>query len=249
MLQPSVAQVAVLIQARLNSSRLPGKALLPLPLSASPESATVLAHVVRRAQRVPQAAIVIVATTDHPADDPLAAHAAALGAAVFRGDEADVLGRFAAAAQALAPACGTLVRLTADNPAVDPACISQALTYHLETQADYTLTTGLPLGTNVEIMSAASLTRAATEARDAAEREHVTPYLRRHPALFRLNTLRLAAAPGLAALRLTLDYPSDYALLSLLFSSLSLDFSLVELAAFVTRYSWLRAVNGSNVQQ
>jgi len=243
--------VLALIQARLGSSRLPGKSQLPLPLSATGDAHTVLGHVVRRARQAASIGEVVVATTTQPLDDELAALASRLGTGVFRGSEADVLGRFAGALAAASPAA-TIVRLTADNPAIDPALLNAAVAHHLATGADYTHTTGLPLGTNFEIISAAALRRAAAEAAQPDEREHVTPYLRRHPALFRLETLALAVPPVVAALRLTLDYPSDYALLSLLFTELGPDFSLTAptgLPALLDRYPWLGSINAANVQR
>ena len=230
----------------MNSSRLPGKVLLPLPLSGP---ATVLSHVVRRARQVATGHAVVVATTDQPADDALAAAAAALGAHVFRGDEHDVLGRFVGAL-AQHPA-EVVVRITADNPALDPAVVRAAVAHHQARRADYTLTTGLPLGTNVEVIGAAALRRTAAEATRPEEREHVTPYLRRHPELFRLETLPLPVPTAVAALRLTLDYPSDYALLHLLYSQLPADFSLTDpagLPALLAHYPWLAHINAHNAQ-
>lgn len=240
-----------LIQARLGSSRLPGKSLLPLPLSAPGDENTILGHVVGRARRASSIQEVLVATTTQPLDDPLAALAARLGAGVFRGDEQDVLGRFAGAL-ALAGDFSTVVRLTADNPAIDPAFIDAAVAHHLATGADYTDTSGLPLGTNVEVIRTTALLRAHQEAAQPYEREHVTPYLRRHPELFQLETLRLTVPPAVAALRLTVDYPSDYALLSLLVAELGAAFSLTDpagLPALLVRHPWLRAINADNVQR
>jgi spore coat polysaccharide biosynthesis protein SpsF len=243
--------VLALIQARLGSSRLPGKSMLPLPLAAAGDEHTILGHVVRRTQRATAVQQVLVATTTQPLDDPLAALATRLGIGVFRGDEQDVLGRFSGAL-AQAGSFNTVVRLTADNPAIDPAFIDAAVAHHLATRADYTYTSGPPLGTNIEVMSAQALRRAHQAATQPDEREHVTPYLRRHPELFRLETLALAVPPAVAALRLTVDYPSDYALLSLLFSNLGPDFSLTApagLPALLGRHPWLAAINGANVQR
>lgn len=243
--------VLALIQARLGSSRLPGKSQLPLPLAAFGDEQTILGHVVSRARRATSVSEVVVATTTTSLDDPLAALAGRLGAGVFRGDEQDVLGRFAGALMQ-AGTFTTVVRLTADNPAIDPAFLDAAVAHHLATSADYTHTIGLPLGTNLEIISASALLRAHAEARQPDEREHVTPYLRRHPELFQLETLALAVPPAVAALRLTVDYPSDYALLSLLFSELGSNFSLnapAGLPALLARYPWLAAINGDNVQR
>ncbi len=243
--------VLAIIQARLGSSRLPGKSRLPLPLAAASEAHTLLGHVVGRARRASSVHEVVVATSAEAVDDELAALASHLGVGVFRGSESDVLARFAGALAQAGPATA-VVRLTADNPAIDPAFIDAAVAHHLATGADYTHTTGLPLGTNIEVLSAAALRRAHAEATQPDEREHVTPYLRRHPALFRLETLALAVAPAVAALRLTIDYPSDYALLSLLFTALEADFSLTDpagLPALLARYPWLAAVNAANVQR
>lgn len=248
---PENPRVLALIQARLGSSRLPGKSRLPLPLAAAPEAHTLLGHVVGRARRATAVHEVMVATSTEVADDALATLAARLGVGVFRGPENDVLARFAGALAQAGPATA-VVRLTADNPAIDPAFIDAAVAHHLATGADYTHTTGLPLGTNVEVLSAAALRRAHAEACQPDEREHVTPYLRRHPELFRPETLTRAVAPAVAALRLTIDYPSDYALLSLLFTELGPDFSLTDpagLPALLARYPWLTAINAANVQR
>jgi spore coat polysaccharide biosynthesis protein SpsF len=245
------SRVVAFIQARLGSSRLPGKSRLPLPLGAAGPAHTILGHVVGRAQRASSISEVLVATTTQPLDDELAALASQLNVGLFRGDEHDVLGRFAGALAQVEPA-ETVVRLTADNPALDPAFLDAAVAHHLATGADYTYTTGLPLGTNIEVISAAALRRAHVEATQPDEREHVTPYLRRHPELFRLETLPLAVAPAVAALRLTVDYPSDYAFLSLLFSTLGADFSLTDpagLPALLATHPWLANINGANVQR
>lgn len=248
----STSRVVAIIQARLGSSRLPGKSQLPLPLTAGGDTQTILGHVVNRARRAILVSETVVATTTQPLDDPLAALAARLGVGVFRGDERDVLGRFAGAlTQAPGPA-DLVVRLTADNPAIDPAFIDAAVAHHHATGAAYTYTSDLPLGTNIEVISAQALSQAHREARQPDEREHVTPYLRRHPELFRLATLPLVVPPAVAALRLTIDYPSDYALLSLLFSELGPAFSLTDpagLPALLARYPWLAAINAANVQR
>jgi spore coat polysaccharide biosynthesis protein SpsF len=245
-----IPPVLALIQARLGSSRLPGKSRLPLPLGAVGDAPTILGHVVSRARRATSISKIIVATTKQALDDELVTLAGRLGVGVFRGDEQDVLGRFAGAL-AHAGDVPAIVRLTADNPAIDPAFLDAAVAHHLATGADYTHTTGLPLGTNIEVISTAALRRAHAEARQPDEREHVTPYLRRHPELFRLETLALAVPPAVAALRLTIDYPSDYALLSLLFTELGLDFSLTDpagLPALLARHPWLAAINAGNEQ-
>ena len=236
-------RVGAILQVRMGSTRLPGKALLPLPLSGA---VPLLGQVLARARRAETLARLVVATSTAPADDPVAAYAATAGAAVFRGDEQDVLGRFAGAADA--HGLDVIVRLTGDNPALDPAYLDQAVRHHLATGADYTLTTGLPLGGNVEVIGRAALARAHAQATAPPDREHVTPYLRHHPNQFRLETLALMV-PGLpAATRLTLDYPSDYALMHLLYSSLPADFTLSQVAGLLQAHPWLAAINSANEQ-
>ena len=246
MLRSSPARIAIIIQARMNSSRLPGKVLLPLPMGGN---TTVLGHVVARARQLANEQLVIVATSTLAADDVLTAAAQHLSVEVFRGDEEDVLGRFVGALTQ--HNADVIVRITADNPAIDPAFMRAVVAHHLAMQADFTVTTGLPLGTNIEVMNAAALRRAATEATHPEEREHVTPYLRRHPELFRFSSLPLVVPPAVAGLRLTLDYPSDYALLHLLYSQLPADFSLTDpagLPALVSQYPWLTNINNQNIQ-
>jgi spore coat polysaccharide biosynthesis protein SpsF len=141
---PQNPRVLALIQARLGSSRLPGKSRLPLPISTTQDVHTLLGHVVARARRATSVHDVLLATTTAAPDAELASLATRLGVGVFRGDEQDVLGRFARALAQAEPA-EVVVRLTADNPAIDPAFLDAAVAHHLATNADYTYTSGLPL--------------------------------------------------------------------------------------------------------
>lgn len=241
----SSPRVGALVQVRMGSTRLPGKALLPLPLHA-PHS-TVFQHIIARARQAVFVHKIIVATSDTQSDDPIVELATQLQIPVFRGDEQDVLGRFNNAA--LAHDLNIIVRLTGDNPAIDPIYIDQAVEFHLAQQADYTLTTGLPLGTNLEVISQLALAAAHLQAMRPEEREHVTPYLRRNPGgQFRLQTLALTVPAPLRDLRLTLDYPSDYALLHLLFSQLPEQFTLADVQNLLLEYPWLTQINHQNEQ-
>lgn len=239
----SAPRVGAVVQARVSSTRLPGKALLPLPLGGT---TTLFEQVLARARRAEMVAQVVVATTDSPADDPLAALAERAGGPVFRGSEADVLQRFALTASAFD--LDIIVRLTADNPALDPHYVDEAVRAHLANAADYTLTTGLPLGMNVEVISRTALLTAAAEATDPAEREHVTPFIRRRPERFRLLTLPFAVSAEATALRLTVDYPTDYALQHLLYTTLGPGFTLADVLALAARHPWLTQINGANEQ-
>lgn len=171
----------VVVQARAGSTRLPGKVLAEV--AGRPMLALMLA---RLAPLRPQATVV-VATSREGRDDPVAELAAACDVAVVRGDEADVLGRFA---QALAAHPADLVvRLTADCPLIDPTVVADVVARHRRDGAAYTSNTlvrTFPDGLDVEVLDADVLLAAHREATAAAEREHVTPFVYRRPRRFGL---------------------------------------------------------------
>jgi len=173
-------RVIAVIQARMGSSRLPGKVLSDI------EGRPLLAWAVAAFRAVPSIEDVVVATTVDPADDELAAVAAEYGP-VFRGDPADVLSRLAAAAAPLHP--DFVVRGTADNPFPDPDVIAAQVALCAEGGCDYVGGAGYPLGIAAEAMAMGALQAADREALEAAEREHVTPFIYRRPGRFRLCSL------------------------------------------------------------
>lgn len=191
--------VAIVLQARMGSSRLPGKSL------ASLGGRSLVARAVERLQarsRVP----VIVATTTLPADDLVCDEARTLGVDVVRGPADDVLARYAVAVSMLG--LRAIVRATADNPAVDLDAPRRTLDMLLRSGADYVVDRGLPVGATVEAISAPALVRAAGLATAAYDREHVTPYIRRDP---RARALDLLAPLSLRRpdLRFTVDTAED----------------------------------------
>ncbi|GAB3534736.1 glycosyltransferase family protein [Pontibacter brevis] len=236
--------VGAIIQVRLGSERLPGKALLPLPFGGGP---ALLEHVVQRASATPGLAKVVVATTEQPADDAIQAFCESHGIGCYRGATDDVLERFLNAAKA--NSLDVVVRLTGDNPFIFPETVAYAVQQHMANSADYTITEGLPLGTNVEVVNLRALERAAQEATEAADKEHVTPYVRREES-FKRQSLRIESS--LSTLRLTVDYPSDYALASLVYERLyevkSL-FGLADVERLLQENPWVSAVNAHNTQR
>lgn len=173
----------VVIQARTGSTRLPGKVLADV--GGMPMLAFQLRRLLPMARR--EGWTVVVATSDLPGDDPVADLGGDEGVAVVRGSEADVLRRFAQAADAFPT--DTVVRLTGDCPLTDPAVVAAVVALHRSTGADYTsnvLPRSFPKGLDVEAMSSTALRAADAAATAAADREHVTPYLYRHPERFRL---------------------------------------------------------------
>ena len=211
-----MAEVNVLVQARLGSSRLPGKVLLPL--AGKPA----LTHVVARCRAAAGATRVVVATTDAAEDDAVEACARVSGADVFRGAADDVLGRLAAAARAF-PA-EHYVRITADCPLIDPVIIGDVVAAHVAGGHDFSyndVPADFPRGYDVEVLTAELLARLAARCSDAASREHVTPHVYAHREdfnVFRLPPARAGA--DLSGYRLVLDEPRDYELLRNLFDRL-----------------------------
>ena len=191
------------VQARMGSTRLPGKVLADLggrPVLGLMIDRLARAHVDR----------VVVATSDGPADDAIARLATSRGVAVVRGPESDVLERFLLALDHH-PA-DDVVRLTADCPLIDPVIVDSAIGMHRRCGADYTsnsLERTFPDGLDVEVVRAAALRAAAAEATARDEREHVTPFLHRHPERFRLASLE--TDEWLGHERWTLDTPADLA--------------------------------------
>jgi len=204
----------IILQARLGSTRLPGKALARIG------SLTILEHCLARLQ-AGGAGEVVLATTDRREDDVLASLGRAAGARVFRGNAEDVLERIASAVARFG--YEHVVRATADNPGVDIECAGRLLLALQEYGADYAIEAGLPYGSTVEAMTRDALFRAAAGADRADDREHVTPYIRRR--LDEFHVVQLAAPPGLRRpeLRLTVDTREDLSYMRELYRRTSQD--------------------------
>lgn len=199
--------VGAIVQARMTSSRLPGKVLLP----AAGEP--LLAHLLRRIARAARVDRIVVACTDRTEDDAVAALAAEMGVAVFRGSEHDVLGRFIGAAALLG--CDRLLRITADCPLLDPAIIDAHVAAISDgpAPADYVWCGEppvLPNGFCLEGFRTALLHRAAAADPGDWEREHVTPWMRSPGSGARIAVPTVALPPR--PYRLCVDTPEDYRL-------------------------------------
>lgn len=203
----------IIVQARMTSTRLPGKVLLPL--AGEP----MLTRLIERLRRVRRADGIVVATTTNTSDDPIAMLCEQLGVPCHRGSEHDVLSRYADAARL--HGADVVVRITSDCPLIDPALIDQTIAAYDEGGSDYVsnmLPPTWPYGMAVEVFSAAALAQAHAEATQAAEREHVTPFLYWHPERYRLRNV--ASPVDLSQHRWTVDTPEDYALVGRLFDHL-----------------------------
>ena len=212
----------IILQARMGSTRLPGKVLAKIGRR------TILEHCVRRLER--STFPVVVATTEQGEDDMVERAARALGAEVYRGSVDDVLGRYIGAATAFG--FTDLVRATADNPFVDTGASQRAVAARQRGMADHAIECGLPIGAAVEAVSLDALVRARELATDPYDREHVTSLVRRDP---RFRALR-AVAPGLlrrGGLRLTVDTPDDLAVAREIHTELGRGDDLADLADII----------------
>jgi spore coat polysaccharide biosynthesis protein SpsF len=201
-----MTEVAVIVQARMSSSRLPGKVLMDL----GPGSA--LAVLARRLAGLTETDTVVIATSVGEDDDPVAAFAQSIGLAVVRGPLDDVLERYRLAAESVG--CDAVVRITADCPLSEPQVIDRVIRMWREDDAlDYAWNTraprSFPDGLDVEVVSRSALEAAAAETRNPYDREHVTPFVRERPDRFPQRGLRLE--PPVRTIKLTLDTQEDLA--------------------------------------
>ena len=204
----------VTIEARMTSSRLPGKVLLPAA------GRPLLEHMIERLGRARHVDAVVVATTEEAACDPIAELADRLGVGCFRGSEEDVLGRVLGAAQAYD--ADVIVETTGDCPLIDPAIVDLVIERFAEGGVEYcsnTLERTYPRGMDVQVFPAAVLAEVTELTNDPADREHVSLYIYEHPERYRLRSV-VSERPDTAELRLTVDTQEDYALVKAIFEAL-----------------------------
>lgn len=193
-----------IIQARMGSSRLPGKVLADLA------GMPVIGWVVRAAKAIPGVDAVWIATSTAAADDAIVDWCGKDDVACFRGSEDDVLDRYAGTARAAK--ADVVVRITSDCPFFDAQIGGQVVALRRTAKVDYAGNVDPPSwpdGLDCECVTAAALFAAASEATRGPDREHVIPYIRNNRARFRTRTLH-SSLPGLAQERWTLDTPADY---------------------------------------
>ena len=194
-------KTTAVVQARMGSTRLPGKVLAQIghrPL---------ILWAVAAARAIPGVERIVVATTTEADDDPLVALLAVERIDHYRGSVHDVLTRTWDAVRPDEP--DLVVRATADNPFMDPQAVGGQLRRCIDGRFDYVGTAGWPLGIAAEVARAAALEDAVREATDPAEREHVMPFIYARPDRYRLGTAPPDAPPPDG--RFTVDTPEDLA--------------------------------------
>lgn len=200
-----MTKISILVQARMGSTRLPQKILLPLGEKA------VLCHLLDRLAYVTKANHRAIVIPRGPKNNVLAQFLKEKYPALdrFRGSEQDVLSRYYKAATLFGS--DIIIRLTSDCPLLDPAIIDATIDLFLKTPnchyASNSLHRTFPRGMDVEVFSFQALETAFLQAKDPSEREHVTLYMYRRPELFQLASL--VSSVDLSSLRLTLDEPQD----------------------------------------
>jgi spore coat polysaccharide biosynthesis protein SpsF len=220
------------LQARLSSTRLPGKVLMPL------FGAPMILRQIERLKRARRLSQIVVATSTEPSDQAIVQLCEAHGVAIYRGDLHDVLDRFHGAIIAFGEP-DHFLRLTADCPLADPQLIDDCIADHLNAGADYTNNTvgwTFPKGLDVEICKTEVLFAAWREATEPYEREHVTPFIYRRPERFRLHSVhRDPPWPY----RWTVDTAEDFAFVEAVYQALypeRTDFTTADVLAWQARH-------------
>lgn len=221
-------KIVAIIQARMTSSRLPGKVLIDIA------GFPMLYHVIKRVSSALMVDQIVVATTDDPTDDPIEEFCKSKNVSCFRGHPFDVLDRYYQAASKFQ--ADIIVRITADCPIMDPLLIDSLIQSYLETEVDFAANRlpppwkrTYPIGLDIEIVHFKALEKAWREAETQFEREHVMPYFYDQPGRFKI--LLAHHEPDYGEKRWTVDTPQDLELINLIFQNFSprIDFSWLEI--------------------
>jgi spore coat polysaccharide biosynthesis protein SpsF len=209
-------KIVAIVQARMGSSRLPGKALKDI------HGRTMLARVVRRAGRSALIDKLVVATTEKKADDAIVSECDSLGISCFRGSEDNVLDRYYQAARAFS--ADSIVRITSDCPLIDPEIIDCVVQAFLDNGPDYasnTIECTYPRGLDVEAFTFDALKKAWCDASADFQHAHVTPYIYQHPEQFKI--LSISGEENWSNYRWTVDTREDLMLVRAVYEKIDRD--------------------------
>lgn len=231
--------ILAILQARVSSSRLPGKVLKPLL------GVPMLLRQIERVQRARKIDKLLVATSTEPSDNAIEELCVQHGIPCYRGSLNDVLDRFYMAASKIKP--DHVVRLTADCPLTDPDLIDQVIKFYLEGNYDYvsnSVEASFPDGLDVEVFKFSCLQQAWHEATLPSQREHVTPFIHQQPQIFRVGHFK--GSVDLSHLRWTVDRPKDFELITMIYEALyprKPDFSTSDILDLLHQHSELISWN------
>ena len=234
-------KIVATIEARMNSSRLPGKVLLPV------QERPILGILIERLRKVKLINEIVVATTSSKSDDIIVDFCKENNVKVFRGSEEDVMGRVIGAAESVLG--DVIVEITGDCPLIDPSIVEQFITIFLANKAEYvsnSIVRSYPDGMDVQVFSLEILKKSYKLTNEKLDREHVTLHIRNNPNLF--SHLNIIAPPEIyyPELGLTLDEKDDYILISKIFENLySSDkfFSCHEIVKYLEKNKDLYLIN------
>ena len=198
-------KIVATIEARMTSTRLPGKVLL------NAAGKPMLEHLVKRLRAVPSLDEIVLATTGNATDNILEEFSKQIGLACYRGSEDDVMARVIGAAQSAF--ADVVVEITGDCPIIDPQIVEQTIQMFKAHQADYVsnaLVRSFPDGMDTQVFYLETLQRSAAMTDDSLDHEHVTLHIRNHPELF--SHVHLVSPPEIhwPELGLKLDEPTDH---------------------------------------
>lgn len=201
-------RIVAIIEARMTSSRLPGKVLLQA--AGKP----MLEHLVNRLRAVPSLQEIVLATTTNRTDDELKEFSIRMGIGCYRGSENDVMNRVVGAAELVK--ADVVVEITGDCPIIDPEIVEQTIVAFKANKSDYVSNSHIrsfPDGMDTQVFWLDALKRSAAMTSDALDHEHVTLHIRNHPEIFSKSNLLAPPELHWPELGLTLDEPKDYELL------------------------------------
>ncbi len=242
MLKPKVVAI---VQARMGSTRLPKKVLMKI------NDHSMLEEVIKRTKAIKGVDEVIVATTENPKDLQIVARCRKLKIRVFRGLEEDVLDRYYQCAKEAG--ADVIIRITSDCPLLDPTIVEEGLKFFQTTNADYVsnaLKRTYPRGLDFEMFTFQALEKAWKEGQEQTDREHVTPYIYSHPAIFKIA--HLTNSKDYSEYRLTVDTQIDLELVMTIFKVLGKKrqiFGLNQIVKFLERNPKLAKINSEVVQK
>lgn len=238
-------RIVAIIQARMGSTRLPGKVLkqvMDKPL---------LDYQIERLQRTKMLDDIVIATTVNEQDQEIVRYCEVRSLACFRGSEEDVLSRYYEAAQNAN--ADVIVRITSDCPIIDPAIVDDVISYFLQDPSfDYvsnTIDRTYPRGMDTEVFPFEVLNRVNQEATDYSDREHVTSFIVRHPHKFRIKQVKQETDES--GFRLTVDTPEDLLVIEHILRNLYVQspfFSQQDVIAFLNQRPEIARLN-NHIQQ
>ncbi|EOQ87929.1 cytidylyltransferase [Leptospira yanagawae serovar Saopaulo str. Sao Paulo = ATCC 700523] len=201
-------KIVATIEARMTSSRLPGKVLKEVL------NKPMLYYLIQRLRAVPSIDEIVLATTINQTDDVLVDFAKNEGISYFRGSENDVMSRVLGAGESAK--ADIIVEITADCPIIDPAVVDQTIQLYLYNPCDYAsnvVVRSYPIGMDTQVFSLDTLKKSFSLTEDKLDREHVTRHIRQNPNLFKQVHLVSSYLDYWPELAITLDEVSDYELI------------------------------------